>query len=208
MSKFQVVQTLQSLKFEALSFIKQVPSTHQWKRSSTLNTKQRSDKLESHPIPKGSNCKYYRKTQPGKTLDWLTNLITLYESFQIKLSLSHSNILIKKLTRKTSSSIKVDVVQVVKNEPTVHSSLVYTPNKVKRTITYRGLGWWWHTQWCCYSNSWQGHSPMQLGIKMMGGDWRKRKEHDLLRLYQWKKEKKFSLHFERMINFLAPLMAL
>lgn len=98
MSKFQIVQTLQSLKFEALSFIKEVPPTYQWKRSSTLNTKQRRDKLESHLIP--------------KTLGWLRCLITLYVSFQIKLSLSNSNILIRKLTRKTSSNIKVDAVKL------------------------------------------------------------------------------------------------
>lgn len=52
MSKFQIVQTLQSLKFEALSFIKEVPPTYQWKRSSTLNTKERRDKLESQLMPK------------------------------------------------------------------------------------------------------------------------------------------------------------
>lgn len=103
MSKFQIVQTLQSLKFEALSFIKEVPPTYQWKRSSTLNTKQRRDKLESHLIPKAVT---------GKTLGWLRCLITLYVSFQIKLSLSNSNILIRKLTRKTSSNIKVDAVKL------------------------------------------------------------------------------------------------
>lgn len=52
MSKFQIVQTLQSLRFEALSFIKEVPPTYQWKRSSTLNTKERRNKLESHLISK------------------------------------------------------------------------------------------------------------------------------------------------------------